>query len=61
GYTKLREQLPATLYKTSNAKLLKKAASYLARRTKEVNDLKAKLDQLNTICNDLNVELEFVK
>ncbi|CAG8771148.1 19064_t:CDS:2, partial [Gigaspora rosea] len=48
--------LPATSHKTSNVKLLKKA-----RRTKEVNNFEAKLDQLNTICSDLNIELECVK
>ncbi|CAG8808518.1 29951_t:CDS:2, partial [Gigaspora margarita] len=61
SYTKLKEQLPVTLHKTSNAKLLKKAAKYIARRTKEVNNLEAKLDQLNTICTDLNIELECIK
>ncbi|CAG8845699.1 4187_t:CDS:2, partial [Racocetra persica] len=61
GYSELKEQLPATLHKISNAKLLKKAASYMARRTKEVNSLEAKLHQLNTICSDLNIELECVK
>ncbi|CAG8819082.1 42161_t:CDS:2, partial [Gigaspora margarita] len=61
GYNKLKEQLPHTLRKTSNAKLLKKAASCMEQREEKVNNLEAILDQLNTICIDMELKLERVK
>ncbi|CAG8639144.1 11746_t:CDS:2 [Gigaspora margarita] len=53
GYIKLKEQLPPTLCKTT--------ALYMERREEKVNNLEAKLDQLNTICINLNIELEHIK
>ncbi|CAG8742494.1 40334_t:CDS:2, partial [Gigaspora margarita] len=61
GYITLKEQLPPTLRKTSNTELLKKAASCMKQREKNINNLEIKLDQLNTICIDLELELERVK
>ncbi|CAG8670728.1 39147_t:CDS:2 [Gigaspora margarita] len=56
GFTMLKEQLPPTFYKMSNAELLKKVL-----KNKEVKNLNDKWLQLNSICTKLNSELEYFK
>ncbi|CAG8731567.1 43276_t:CDS:2 [Gigaspora margarita] len=55
-FTLLKEQLPPTSYKMSNAELLKKVL-----KNKEEKNLQDKWLQLNLICTKLNSELEYFK
>ncbi|RIB13781.1 hypothetical protein C2G38_2196888 [Gigaspora rosea] len=61
GFIMLKEQLPVTYSKTGNAKLLKKAASYIVQREKRLKNLQLELNQLKKTCDNLNTELEFFK
>ncbi|CAG8558257.1 10482_t:CDS:2, partial [Dentiscutata heterogama] len=61
GFIMLKEQLPVTYSKKGNAKLLKKAASYIVQREKRLKKLQLELNQLKKTCDNLNTELEFFK